>query len=356
MNHDTSETPQLSEQEIATQADNNLLSISVPTFELPRSKFRDLESLQAQEDYAKDNSELAEKSAVINQQIAEASVEKMPELRQQQAEIFYTSTLYKKLTDRYAVTVTPKTIGGVYTEVFTPEEGCATKNQNRVLINFHGGSFTSGSRTASHQESIPIAAVGKIKVVSVDYRMGPEHCFPAASDDALAVYRELLKHYKPESIGIYGCSSGAMLASQLIARLLKEQLALPAAISMSCWSAHDIDGDSNHTVTAQMGIPPFELSNMSYFEGVDKTDPLVIPGASDAVLRQFPPALLMTATRDFIMSTVIQTHSQLVRLGVEADLHIWDGLDHAFVLNPDFTESRESYALMVDFFDQHLQQ
>ena len=62
----------------------------------------------------------------------------------------------------------------------------------------------------------------------------------------------------------------------------------------------------------------------------------------------------MTATRDFVMSTVIQTHSQLVRLGVEADLHVWDGLDHAFVLNPDFTESRESYELMVTFFDKHL--
>ena len=328
--------------------------LSIPAFDLPTSNFLGTETRQALNDYAQDLIALNQQTTESCPSMEAASIESMPAIRQQQAEVFYTSAIYKKLTDRYQVNIKPETFAGVYTEVFTPEEGVSPQNQQRVLINFHGGSFTAGSRTASHQESIPIAAVGKIKVISVDYRMGPEHRFPAASDDALAVYRELLKHYKPENIGIYGCSAGAMLSSQLIARLLKEQLPLPAAVSMSCWSAHDIDGDSNHTVTAQMGIPPFVLSNMVYFDQVDKADPLVIPGSSQDVLAQFPPSLLMTATRDFVMSTVIQTHSQLVRLGVEADLHVWDSLDHAFVLNPDFTESRESYALMVKFFDKHL--
>ena len=329
-------------------------SLSVPVFELPISNYLGTETRQAQSDYMQDLTELGQRTAESCPPMEGASIESIPAIRQQQAEVFYTSVLYKKLVNRYKVIISPETIGGVYTEVFTPEEGISPQNQQRVLINFHGGSFTSGSRTASHQESIPIAAVGNIKVVSVDYRMGPENRFPAASDDALAVYRELLKDYKPECIGVYGCSAGAMLSAQLIARLLQEKLPLPAAISMSCWSAHDIDGDSNHTVAAQMGMPPYVLSNMAYFEGVDKNDPLVIPGSSDAVLAEFPPSLLMTASRDFLMSTVIHTHSKLVNLGVEAQLHVWDGLDHAFVLNPDFTESRESYELMVKFFDCHL--
>ena len=328
-------------------------TFTVPSYELPVSSFLCEETRQAIADAKEDGAELEQLWAHLFSSGDNADAEAMPAIRQQQAQLFYTSTLYKKLTDRYAVNVVPKTIGGVYTEVFTPQAGCADKNHARVLINFHGGSFISGSRTASHQESIPIAAVGEIKVVSVDYRMSPEHRFPAASNDALAVYRELLKEYQPGNIGIYGCSSGAMLSAQLIARLLQESLPLPGAIAMSCWSAHDIGGDSNHVVTAQAGMPPFEVSDMAYFERADKCDPLVIPGASPAVLAQFPPALCLTATRDFLMSTVLQTHTALVSLGVESELHVWDGLEHAFLLNPDFPESRQAYALMTNFFDRH---
>lgn len=326
----------------------------VSGFDLPDSNFRDNESLRAQEAYKKDNLALAEQSATINQTMLDTEPEKMPALRKALAEIFYTSALYKKLTDRYAVTVTSATLGGVDVEVFTPSEGIPAKNQHRVLINFHSGSFTAGSRTASHQESIPIAAVGQCKVVSVDYRMGPEHQFPAATEDALNVYKALLKQYAPEQIGLFGCSAGALLSAQLIARLLAENLPLPAAVSMSCWGPHPIDGDSNTIGMALMGAGPFEFNSMPYFSGVDQTDPRVMPGLAEAVLAKFPPSLLMSATRDFLLSSVVHSHAQLVRLGRATQLHIWDGLDHAFVLNPDFSESQASYDVMTQFFDRQL--
>ena len=329
-------------------------SVSVSAFELPTSHFLGAETRRALQQSMPDLITLGEQIAQSCPPMESATIEEMPEIRQQQADVFYQSAIYKKLTDRYRTSMQPQTHAGVYTEVFTPAEGVPLENQQRVLINFHGGSFTAGARTQSHQESIPIAATGKIKVVSVDYRMGPEHRFPAATDDALAVYQTLLKDYQAKNIGLYGCSSGAMLCAQLLARLQTEELPMPGAVAMSSWAAHDIDGDSNHTVAAQIGMAPYELSNMSYFEGVDKTDPLVIPGSSKAVLAQFPPSLLMTSTRDFLMSTVIHTHAQLVSLGVEAQLHVWDGLDHAFIVNPEITESREAYELMVKFFDKHL--
>ena len=79
---------------------------------------------------------------------------------------------------------------------------------------------------------MPVASLGKIRVVAVDYRQGPEHVFPAASEDVTAVYRELLKHYPAENIGIYGNSAGAVLTAMVIAWFQKEGLPRPGAIGL----------------------------------------------------------------------------------------------------------------------------
>src|SRR3546814_14160889 len=96
--------------------------------------------------------------------------------------------------------------GGVRTEVVEPRGGVAPENRRRVLINVHGGAFIGGARTLSRVEAMPIAAIGRIKVISVDYRQGPDFTFPAAREDVAAVYRELIKQYDPRTIGIYGRS------------------------------------------------------------------------------------------------------------------------------------------------------
>lgn len=94
----------------------------------------------------------------------------------------------EKLRGVFAVDITPEMIGGVQTDVVQPAGGVAEKNKRRVLINMHGGGFQVGARWGGQMESIPIASLGAIKVISVDYREGPEHKFPAASEDVAAVY------------------------------------------------------------------------------------------------------------------------------------------------------------------------
>lgn len=126
----------------------------------------------------------------------------MLEIRKCEADAFYKTSYYKHLRELYRVVVTPKQIGGVYTEIFEPADGIGARNVARVLINLHGGSFQRGARTASHMESVPIASIGKIKVVSIDYRQAPEYTFPSASEDVAKVYRQLLKTYKPANIGV----------------------------------------------------------------------------------------------------------------------------------------------------------
>ncbi len=109
----------------------------------------------------------------------------------------------------YPVNIAKSTVARVPVLIVTPVEPIPAIRADRVLICLHGGGFTtdSGART----ESIPIAQLTRSKVVSVLYRLAPEHPFPAAVDDSVAVYKELLKTYQPRHIGIYGASAGSIL-------------------------------------------------------------------------------------------------------------------------------------------------
>lgn len=270
----------------------------------------------------------------------------------------------------FPVVKTDTAIAGVHVYDYVPEEGVAPGNERRVMINLHGGAFITCWPACAELESAPIASLAKIRVVSVDYRQGPDHRFPAASEDVAAVYAELLKTYPAENIGIYGCSAGGMLTGMAVAWFQQHDLPAPGAIGIYCaGSAPPVmgfGGDANYT-TAAIGEAraPFpapedpeegkpQYSRMLYLSEVDARDPLVAPTTSDEVLSKFPPTQIITATRGFELSSAVYTHSRLVRLGVEAELHVWEGLFHGFFYNPDPPESRDAYNVMVKFFDKHL--
>ncbi|WP_428410501.1 alpha/beta hydrolase fold domain-containing protein [Hyphococcus sp.] len=273
-------------------------------------------------------------------------------------------------SELYPVVKTDTEIAGIHVFDYAPEEGVSAENKRRVLINLHGGAFLTCWPACAELESVPIAALGGIRVVSVDYRQGPDHRFPAASEDVAAVYGELLKTYPPENIGIYGCSAGGMLTGMAVAWFQKHDLPAPGAIGIYCaGSAPPVmgfGGDANYT-TAAIGEAraPFPApekaatdgpvySPMLYLSEVDARDPLVAPTTSDEVLSKFPPTQIITATRGFELSSAVYTHSRLVKLGVETELHVWEGLFHGFFYNPDPPESRDAYNVMVKFFDEHL--
>jgi monoterpene epsilon-lactone hydrolase len=140
--------------------------------------------------------------------------------------------MVERLRSLFPVTITPKRIAGIQTDVVEPASGVSQNNRKRVLINVHGGGFSAAARYGGQQESIPIASVGGFKIVTVDYRMGPEHTFPAASEDVAAVYKALLADHRPEEIGIYGCSAGGILAAQAAAWLQRQGLPRPGAIGI----------------------------------------------------------------------------------------------------------------------------
>lgn len=339
-------------------------TISIAPFELPESSYLSKDTRAALKRYR--DKTIKDWESAFNKcpDITKVSALEAPAARQCRAEAFYKTKQYRDLIDRYDVNIMGKTIGGVFVEEFTPVEGVRSSNQQRILINLHGGAFVSGAVWGGRVESIPIASLGGLRVISIDYRQYPEHIFPAASEDVAAVYRELIKQYKPENIGFYGCSAGAILTAQSIAWFLEEGLPIPGAVGLNCAGAYAaikskltkwVRSDSGYLSGALMGMSMEDTFGLlPYFQEADHTSPLVGPGNHDQILSKFPSTVLTTGTRDYFFSDVVSTHASLVRLDIEASLHVWEGMDHAFTYNPDLPESREAYDVIVKFFDRHL--
>ncbi|MDR3727302.1 MAG: alpha/beta hydrolase fold domain-containing protein [Terracidiphilus sp.] len=246
-------------------------------------------------------------------------------------------------------------IAGVPVRIVTPE-GLPEANKDKVLLNLHGGGFNSDS--GSYTESIPLAGYTKIKVVAVLYRLAPEHPFPAAVDDAVAVYKELLKTYKPEHIVIYGTSAGAILTAEVAVELKKLGLPLPAALGIfSALGDFARDGDSQalyslRGLAGHMDPPATGPHDSYYVTTTDPRDPVLSPIYAD--LHGLPPSLFITSGRDMLLSGTANLHRAYLNAGVDARLVVFDALPHAFWYNPQLPESLEANHMMADFFVKQL--
>jgi acetyl esterase/lipase len=253
----------------------------------------------------------------------------------------------------YPVNVEETNIAGVRTDIITPIG--ASDTRNRVLINLHGGGFNSDS--GSLIEGIPIANLAKIKVVSVYYRLAPENPFPAAVDDVVAVYKELLKSYKPQSIGIFGTSAGAILTAEVTIRLRQLGLPFPAALGIfSGLADFSRPGDSRQIFTldgfpgALQPVDSNHLPDEQYVGRTDRKDPVLSPLFAD--LHGMPPSLLVTSTRDLLLSDTAIFHRALLRSGDRAQLVVFEALPHAFWYHFQLPETKEALELMARFFDE----
>lgn len=255
----------------------------------------------------------------------------------------------------YPVTVTAATIAGVPVRVVMPLTMDASK-LDRVLINLHGGGFRvdSGSLT----ESVPIANLTGIKVVSVLYRMAPEHPYPAAVDDAMAVYKDLLKTYQPKHIGIYGTSAGAILTAEVTSKIKQLGLPMPGATGVfSGMGDFSRAGDSIamyglNGFAGHLNPPKAGPSSDSYVGKTDPKDPVLSPIYAD--MTGFPPTLFITSGRDLLLSGTTILHRAYLRAGVDAQLVVFEALPHAFWNDPELPESKEADAMMAKFLDNHL--
>jgi epsilon-lactone hydrolase len=260
----------------------------------------------------------------------------------------------EQMRKTYPVNIAEDKIAGVPVRIVTPLTVPPDK-KNRVLINLHGGGFNAD--WGSEIETIPVANLTQTKVVAVLYSLAPEHPFPTALNESVAVYKELLRAYQPGNIGIYGTSAGAILTAEVAAELRKEGLPLPGALGIFSGSGDLSKIGDSRAMYALRGLsgplsPPAGKPDTSYTGTTPLNDPVLSPIYSD--LKGFPPTLFLTSGRDLLLSNTVNLHRAFVNAGVSAQLVVFDGLWHAYWNEWNLPESKEAHHMMADFFNREL--
>ena len=261
--------------------------------------------------------------------------------------------ILEKLRVAYPVDIEHTSVGGVAVKMVTPKNAAPHK-KDRVLLCVHGGGFQTDS--GSFIEAIPIASLTATRVISVEYRLAPKFPYPAAVEDSVAVYKEVLKTHSPKKIALYGTSAGAILTAETAVQLRKLGLPLPAALGFfSGFADMARRGDAGHiySIPGFMGFqPPSGKPLSAYVGNTDPKDPVLSPIYAN--LKGFPPTLCMTGTRDICLSGTVDFHRALLRAGVDAHLMVFDAMPHAHWYSFDFPESKEALEAQARFLDRHL--
>jgi monoterpene epsilon-lactone hydrolase len=203
-----------------------------------------------------------------------------------------------------------------------------------------------------------MAGLEGFEVISVDYRMPPDFPFPAAVDDALAVWRALVADRDPRRMAVFGSSSGGGLTLALMLRARSAGVPLPAAIAPATpWV--DLTGEGDSLSTNEY-VDNVLVSNSGwlgaaaqlYSSGHDMRDPLISPIYGD--FRGLPPAILTTGTRDLLLSHTVRAHRKLRQAGTPAALQVFEGQSHAQYLEPFIPETGEAFREIGDFLGTYL--
>ena len=204
---------------------------------------------------------------------------------------------------------------------------------DRVLLYLHGGGYALGSPATHRSLAAHIALACGLPVLLPDYRLAPEHPFPAALQDATAAYRWLLQQgHSPHQVVIGGDSAGGGLALAAATALRDAADPLPAAIvCLSPWCDLALSGDS---LTTRAGADPLLSGETctvwaTWYAGPhDPASPLISPLNAD--LRGLPPMLIQVCDREILLSDSIRLAERAARAGVQATLEVWDGLWHVW--------------------------
>jgi acetyl esterase/lipase len=261
----------------------------------------------------------------------------------------------------------PVTIATVPCYRVTPAE-IAPGHEQRLLVHTHGGAYVFGAGESGLAEAALIAHYSKSPVLSVDYRMPPKHPpFPAAIEDVVAVWRELIESHNPANAAMFGSSAGGGLTMAVTLALKDQRIPLPAALFLgSPWARIDKIADSQfaNDTTDNLLITYDGLLGLAaklYAHDNRLDDPLLSPLEGD--LSGFPPSIIITGTRDLFLSLAAFAHRKLRRSGVDAELHVFEAVSHIQFLFfiPDGSggvapvpECVEAMTEVARFFDRHL--
>jgi len=237
-------------------------------------------------------------------------------------------SLFRARADAIGAKVEQIQIGAVDVYVIEPP-GIEIGDDAPILLDIHGGALIAGGGDACRMMATLAAVRAGLPTWSVDYRTPPDHPYPAALDDCLAVYRALLDIRQPEQIVIDGSSAGGNLAAALLLRARDEGLPMPAALVLISPEA-DLT-ESGDTFKTNEGVDYVIVQGVPdtialYASGHDLRDPYLSPVFGE--FSGFPPTLLQSGTRDILLSNTVRLHRRMRGAGVEAELHVWEAMPH----------------------------
>jgi epsilon-lactone hydrolase len=239
------------------------------------------------------------------------------------------ATMFDARLAGFAAEVEELTVADVPVFRITPAE-IRPAAAGRVYLDVHGGALHLGAGVACRAMGTDSAHRSGMETWSVDYRMPPDHPYPAALDDCLAVYCALLERHDAADVVVGGQSAGGNIAAALLLRARDEGLPLPgAAVLITPEVDLTESGDSFRT---NLGVDTVLLkslmpANLLYAGGHDLSDPYLSPLFGDFT-PGFPPTFLQAGTRDLFLSNTVRMHRALRAAGVEAELHVFEAMPH----------------------------
>ena len=220
-------------------------------------------------------------------------------------------------------------MGGVPVEIGTTPGA----DESRSVVYLHGGGYIIGSTTSHRGLVARLGAAAGVRTVSVDYRLAPEHHYPAAVDDAVAVYRGLLNEGRePRSIALAGDSAGGGLVVATLARAVAEGLPMPAAAALFSPLA-DLAGEGASMSEKAAEDPTVEPVGHKrfcdmYLDGADPRHGYASPIYAD--LKGLPPLLIHVGTAEALLDDSLRLARQAAIANVAVELKAWPGLPHVW--------------------------
>jgi epsilon-lactone hydrolase len=252
------------------------------------------------------------------------------------------------------ITWEPLDAAGVPAEWVTPDD-C---EPGRAIVYFHGGGYATGTLESTRALSSHVARAARARVLTVDYRLAPEHPFPAAVDDGVRAYRFAMSEgHAPEAIALCGDSSGGGLALATLIALRDLGGPMPgSAICMSPWTDLTLSGTSlavNRDADPMVSATTLALMADAYLGEVDRRSPTASPLFAD--LSGLPPLLLQVGSSELLLDDTTRFAERAEAAGVDVTLEIWDDVFHVWHSFADLLpEARDAIAQIGMYADQRL--
>ena len=243
----------------------------------------------------------------------------------------------------------PVDAGGVKSEWVTAPGADA----GRAVLYLHGGGYVIGSINTHRDLAARISRAAKARVLLIDYRLAPEHPFPAAVEDSVAAYRWMLAQgLKPSRISVAGDSAGGGLTVATLVAIRDAKLATPgAAVCLSPWVDLEGVGDS---MKSKASVDPMVqrdgLLEMAqhYLAGKDARSPLAAPLYAD--LAGLPPMLIQVGTAETLLDDSTRIAERARKAGVKVTLEPWENMIHVFqVFAPMLDEGQQAIEKIGEF-------